>query len=59
VNPQEDTCSDFLQPASQIESEDAEAYARLKFIRVLQSWACDRLTSQTNDCENVPVGKAA
>jgi hypothetical protein len=48
-----------LVPCSSIESSEAEAFAHSKFIRVLQSWASDRLASNAKEHAKVKIRKAA
>lgn len=48
-----------LEPANCVAASDAEAFARAKFIRVLQSWACDRLAASNKELRKAPITKAA
>jgi hypothetical protein len=48
-----------LNPSSGVDSNEAEMFARARFLRVLQSWAVDRLVAKTAK-ENVRgIRKAA
>jgi len=48
-----------LSTASCETAKDAECFARQKFIRVLQSWAVDRLVAKTTTPQQVLLKKAA
>ncbi len=48
-----------LHPATCVTSTEAEAFARATFMRVLQSWASDRLVATAKEDQKATVRKAA
>jgi len=48
-----------LNPSSGVDSNDAEMFARARFLRVLQSWAVDRLAAKTPTDNAMGFRKAA
>ena len=48
-----------LDPSSGVDSNEAENFARARFLRVLQSWAVDRLVAKTQKENAMEIRKAA
>jgi hypothetical protein len=48
-----------LQLPTDLEAIEAEAIARLKFVRVLQSWASDRLLEKEPNHQTMQIRNAA
>ena len=48
-----------LRLPTDVEAIEAEAIARLKFVRVLQSWASDRLLEKESNLQTIQIRSAA